>query len=524
MILDISDFTQGTVRECDLCIVGGGAAGITLALEFAHSPLKVILLESGGRQYEAATQDLYATEQPGLPHKGAMEGRARVFGGSTRWWAAQALPFAPFDFTERPWVADSGWPLTFTDLEPYYRRAEKVYPVPESTYDTRTWPSVLGSPPDYAPDQLLAFYSQYSLTPDFARAYSASLEQSKSVEVICHANVTSLDATAEGNALQSVQACSLNGHSLHVRARWFVVCAGAIETARLLLASRNVCQQGLGNDQDLVGRYFQDHLRCRVAPLTIQDPARFHKTFYPVTTNQARYRHKFSASPALQERERILAACGEVFYDPLSNAPLDAAKNLVRAFTHPEVHPYIPSLLREVTRHPDAVLRGIYRRLRGQGMADQGGTPYLSIDSEQAPNYHSRVRLSETCDALGMPKTILDWQLTSLERHTLLVFARTAVRELQRLGLACADLSDFTLPEQPDAMIGRVEDVFHHMGTTRMHTNPRQGVVDLHCRVHGISNLYIGSGAVFPTGSSSNCTLTILALCLRLADELKHLA
>jgi choline dehydrogenase-like flavoprotein len=132
--------------------------------------------------------------------------------------------------------------------------------------------------------------------------------------------------------------------------------------------------------------------------------------------------------------------------------------------------------------------------------------------------------LGEKRDALGMPRLKLDWRLGDLERRTLLEFIGALAAEFARLGLGTFDLQQAADLEDPTAWIERAHDSAHHMGTARMHEDPRFGVVDSQCRVHGIDNLYIGSSAVFPTSARSNPTLTILALCLRLADRLKQAA
>ena len=155
-------------------------------------------------------------------------------------------------------------------------------------------------------------------------------------------------------------------------------------------------------------------------------------------------------------------------------------------------------------------------------MTSRRGTIYLGIQSEQAPNPESRVTLGDDRDALGMRRSVLDWRLTALDRHSILAFVAEVAKEFARLGLGAIDISSFSIPDDVSRMGEWVTDANHHIGTARMHDDPREGVVDRECRVHGIGNLSIGSSAVFPTGGASNPTLTIIALCLRIADRLKR--
>jgi choline dehydrogenase-like flavoprotein len=110
MILDIRRLSADSVLEADVCIIGSGAAGISLATEFLDTPFRVMVLESGGLQHDPDTQNLYNAEIAGNPFVGALDGRARVYGGTTTRWGGQSLRLQPLDFERRPWIAHSGWP------------------------------------------------------------------------------------------------------------------------------------------------------------------------------------------------------------------------------------------------------------------------------------------------------------------------------------------------------------------------------------------------------------------------------
>jgi choline dehydrogenase-like flavoprotein len=140
-----------------------------------------------------------------------------------------------------------------------------------------------------------------------------------------------------------------------------------------------------------------------------------------------------------------------------------------------------------------------------------------------APDPNSRITLGEVRDQLGIRRARIDWRLGELERRTASEYIRTIASELERLGVGTYDLKQAALLDDERAWVKMATDNNHHMGTTRMHESDKLGVVDSNCQVHGIDNLYIGSSAVFPSSGSSYPTLTILALCIRVADRLKDL-
>jgi choline dehydrogenase-like flavoprotein len=233
MITDFNRVGTGAL-QADVCIVGGGAAGISLALAFANTDHRVLLLESGGMQPEEETQNLYQSDVVGLPHHSIHDGRARVFGGTTTRWAGQALPLSDLDFRERAWVPYSGWPFGKEALAPYYRRAEQVMNLNHVSYDAESWPARL-SRPQVQDDEHFSFsFSQFSATPNFATTYRRALERAQNVRVVLHANVTNIETDRQGTTVEGVEVRSLAGRAAVARARYYVICCGGIETARLL--------------------------------------------------------------------------------------------------------------------------------------------------------------------------------------------------------------------------------------------------------------------------------------------------
>jgi choline dehydrogenase-like flavoprotein len=521
MILDMNDVIQDSCLDADICIIGSGAAGITIAREFVESKTSVILLEGGAKKFEEPAQDPYQSQVVGLPHGGIHKGRVRQIGGSTTLWAGQALPLTELDFTRRDWVTHSGWPFARSELMSVYTRAETVMQIPHATYDAATWPKAEGTPPDYDPEKLVPLFSQFTHMPNFFQKYRTMLEGEENIRLITHANVLSIEATSQANAVKQVRIAGFGGRKAIVRAKTFVVCCGGIESARLLLLSNTVEPNGIGNGNDLVGRFFQDHPGVSV-PVIPRDPPRFAAWYDSFRRNGIRYAFKLTMADETQRQQQVLNVGGEIYYPSLEDDALAAAKNLLKIVRQPKRFGEIPGSIGSIARDPAKLAGAMYRYYVLRQPASVGSTnPHLGLSLEQAPNPDSRVTLGNELDSLGMRRAKLDWRLTELETRSARQFLDVVAQEWRRLEIGEIDFSMLRLEGREHGAEGGFSDNNHHIGTTRMGTDPKQSVTAPDCRVHGYDNLYIGSSAVFPTGGFSNPTLTVIALCLRIADTLK---
>ena len=518
MIHDFDNWEAPGPLDADLCIIGSGAAGITIAREFLGSGLRVALLAGGARSQTRPDQDLYNSEIVGLPHPGTHEGRARTFGGTTTLWGGQALPLDLIDFEPRPWVAESGWPFAREEIAPYYGRAQRAMHLPPLDFDTRVWELFGVAPPLYDAGLLRATFSQWSPRPDFAVNYRESLEQSANVSVYLNAHAALLHADPSATTLEHVEVRSLSGRAGRLRARFYVVCAGGIETARLLLASDDVAPGGLGNGHDLVGRYFQDHPAVKFAEVFPERRARFQELYDHFYWQGVKLLPKIALAPEAQRQHEVLNAVAIILFDMPPDSGITASKEVLRTLKSRRMP--TGAQVWNAAKNADEVARLALRyRLAKRSFSPKRGRIFLEAHCEQEPNPDSRVSLCGERDALGMRRARVDWRVTDLHKKTVEVLRETITAEFARLQIGrVKPLDVFSAGSDWRA---RVYDVNHHMGTARMHEDPRHGVVDGDCRVHGMDNLYLGSSAVFPTGGYSNPTLTIIALCLRLADRLK---
>lgn len=508
--------------SAQVCLVGAGAAGIALAIELARSGLRVIVLESGGRALDARAQDLYRSEVVALRHGGVHDLRFRVFGGSTIRWAGQAMPMLDIDFAAREWVPGSGWPIDRDALEPYYHRAASLLQVPAFGRNFDRWPDALPPCPPFQPAIATAVWSVFGPRPDFAERYGATLAAADRVEVLLGANVLELLTDPGATAVLAARVAGLEGKRMTVEADYFVLCAGGIETPRILLASDRTADGGLGNSHDLVGRFFQDHPSFVLGPLHPRASGGL-RAFRPVKRSGVKYLTRIVSARELQARERLLHTGMSVVFDFGQSPAIDAGRRLVQAMRSQELRRDAPTAARAILRDPAPLLRAGWRHyVRHQPALDTSVAPIVGVGCEQLPNPESRVTLAEDRDELGMRRTRLAWKLTEHELRSCARFTELMAGEFERLGIGSIEAAG--IPDDPTAISGIVMDNGHHMGTTRMADCAADGVVDSDCKVFGLDNLYVASCSVFPTSGVSNPTFTMLALCLRIGDTLKRRA
>jgi choline dehydrogenase-like flavoprotein len=520
MIVDLETSGENLELRSDICVIGSGAAGLAIASEMMQSGLDVVVVESGGREHEPPTQALYDVEVSGLPHPGSTEGRFRILGGSTIKWGGQALPLMPADFERREWVQNSGWPISFEELKPYYERACRFLLVDQFNFDTDLFAYLHALPPSFDREQLWYHFSKWSPTPDLREHYLPRLREARNITLLLHANLTRIELDEGEKRVDRILVRSLKGNNAQLRAQAFVLCVGGIETARVLLANNHQAQSGIGNEHDLVGRYFQDHPSAFAGWLNSANPSQAQRLFNVFHKRGLKYSVRCTATPKWQRAHKTLNVSMGVMFEQ-DDSSLQDAKEMYWTLRRGKIAMDSARKLFRMMQHPASLLLPAYHyAFRGRSFAP-GARMRIGLTSEQEPNPESRILLSDTRDALGMRRADVRWKLTDLTRHTIRQFAKTLGEEFRRAGLGEIALESWVL-EDSSEWTNHVTDQYHHMGTARMHDSPEQGVVDGNCQVHGVSNLFIGSSAVFPTSGHSNPTLTIIALCIRLADRLKN--
>jgi choline dehydrogenase-like flavoprotein len=534
-IVDLNDLPDATTVTADICIVGSGAAGITLAAELDGDNQTVCLVEGGGVGPDEETQALYDLDIAGHPVRENFMSRARYFGGTCNLWAGRCMALTPIDLAPRDWVPHSGWPLPYDELGRHYPRAAAILRLPwRDTIGRTLAPSRLSGierrvfdSPDLAPN--VALWAKKPLR--FAATYRKQLQRSRNVSVYLNANVTDIRLNEAGTRVEGCTARSLDGKTLDLRARRFVLACGGLETARLLLASRAVQRQGIGNQSDAVGRYYMDHPRAVFGTVKWSTPRKL-PLMLGMPLAQGMAQAGVQLSDDVQRRERLLnsyLSLERYWSDKTAQAYqsfIHSMKILLRkghagrrfSFSRTELAT-VPELIyllapRELMPH---ALYSAARTLKDRLSA--GAREAIVVNfCEQAPNPQSRVYLGETRDRFDVPRLVLDWRIGREETASLMRLHAVVDSQLRRSGLGQLDHTGEPFSER------LYTDASHHIGTARMSATPRDGVVDPDGAVHGVGNLFIAGSAVFPTSGHANPTLTIVALALRLAAHLKEQA
>lgn len=518
--IDLNTIAAGQEFQSDLCIIGGGIAGLVLADALRGTGRRVDVLEAGGVTDEDEGQALYAAEMAGLLHLGTTQGRFRVYGGSSTRWGGQLLPLASHDFIERPHVPGSGWPLDPSELDPYLNVCEDLLGVNHTPYGAELLNQLPVPGPQLSDPDLLPRFSKWA--PFAFRNVAASLGQRCEADpltrVFLHATVTCLELDRVGNQVQALKVRTLAGGAFSFSARQVVIAAGTIETTRLLLVS------GIGNHSDQLGRWFHDHLSIKAATLLPQPRREFLQRFAPWFIGPTRHTIKFESTAAWQARQGCLNVMGHLVFEAPQTSGFAWFRQQLQARQRGGYSPLtVPAPSIEQLPHEclDLLYLAWKATVRRRRWCPARADMTLYIDTEQQPNPDSCIRLSSRCDALGMPKAIVDWRWGEAERHAFASYRQLFDRQWSYWNFGEIEwLHTFDISSGWEA---KVNDVYHLMGGTRMASCPRHGVVDPQLRVFGINNLFVASCSVFPTGGSSNPTLTLMMLTLRLADQLRSL-
>lgn len=507
MIFDLKKENVSSNVLYDICIVGAGAAGITIAKYFANSSTKVALVESGNFNFDQETQNLYKGETVGnltqRADRKVLEGhylhtsRLRYFGGTTNHWGGWCRPLDDLDFEYRNWVPDSEWPILKKDLEPYYKEAEKVVeinsfaPLEQRQYQ---W----GKNKDESKDIRAPFF-QFSRT-QFRPRYRKEITEAKNVDLFLNSNLTNIKLSENKKRVNHIEIVSLNGNHSSVKAKFIIIACGGIENPRILLNCRDDISDGIGNQNGLVGKYFMEHPHYYNSGKLLTWSWEFNKIekFYG-DWSEFRLRmidgvinkRVFSLSESTQKENRLL----NISFEIVDFSELDRNKE---------------TLAKAIADLSENILNF-------DGMIDKPVMPQINIRAEQGPKESNSVSLIGEKDELGMNKIRLTCNVSDDEINNYLKSMQILGKSL---GLGVSNNSRLRIDLNKESQIHGGP---HHMGTTRMSENPKKGVVDKNCKIHGIDNLFIAGSSVFPTGGFAHPTFTIVALSIRLADHVKNI-
>ncbi len=550
MILTKTHFTDKQRLEADVCIIGSGPAAISIALRFANSQTNVLVISGGGWSETVTNQDLYrGVVAPGVAHESLEENRRRQFGGTSAAWGGRCIPFDPIDFKKRSWVPDSGWPITYDDLLPYYQQAAELCQIGRYEYDAQK------AFPDNGPEIVAGLDSEdlvsyplerWSPPVHFAKTYRTELESSPNIRVLLDAHVLSLQMQTGRDLISHVDV-AMGPLRLTVTARHFVLATGGIENARLLLASANsYFPTGIGNQHDNVGRYYMAHLDGTYVELKIKDKQKLRAGFERDAGGVYCRRRWWITEPA-QEAGKLLNTIFFLYHPTTQNGHRDVVfssiyvaksalavmrqKSIVKAVSKakqllPSMKEHAVNIVKNgVSQLPDMIQLGMKRmaKRRLPYVLPSKRNEYwgLYFQAEQMPNRSSRVYLSKSeKDAYGIPRAEVHIAFTEDDRESIIKAHRLFVQNFRQKDLGDIYYDEAELRQYLAKQINSFNSSAHHIGTTRISADPRTGVVDDQYKVYGLTNLFVAGASVFPTGGHANPTLTIVANALRLAHNL----
>ena len=439
-------------------------------------------------------------------------------------WSSWVVPFDDIDFEKRDWVPYSGWPFGKETLMPYYERANSICGISDFDYEPVHSAEKIGKP-DFRlmplkGSRIKSKIWRFHYPPvNWKDAYLEELQSANNIKIYLNSNVVEIETNDVANQVTRVRVACVNNNQFWVTSKVFVLAMGGVEIPRVLLASNKTQKAGLGNQNDLVGRFFMEHPSYDGFARTMIADREDYPALYTLDSESRReYGVIAGLSPSreFQEKAKILNSATLMFHARGRWTSASVADGFLE---------HVGAVL------TDLGTRGyLGKRLFGRFDLHTHLRRLLDFrpQIEQAPNPDSRITLSEEKDLLGLNQSKLDWRLTELDRHTLHTVNKLLAEEIGQSGLGRAQiLSSETDTHWPlnygffqgikgPSMVGG----WHFTGTTRMHDDSKQGVVDANCKVHGIGNLYIASSSVFPTNSFANPTLTIIALTLRLAEHI----
>ncbi|SEM40210.1 Choline dehydrogenase [Pseudoxanthomonas sp. GM95] len=538
MFVDAKALPPDSVIRADICIVGAGPAGIALATELRHCGLRVILLESGGLNEDLADRGQPASTSVFEGHRGLWT--TRRFGGNANRWLVDAglganhlrlVPLSAADFEARVWMPNSGWPLTLDELNPFYARAQTWFELPQWDYGPAYWEGQDAPRLPLQGSGLRTSMFQFADKDVVLTKNRELIGASGDVNCYYNATATRLQMDEAGVRVTAVHVAPQPGHAAVFEADTIVLAQGGLATPQLLLASNDCHANGIGNTHDLVGRYFMDHplifggtltpaSRKQIDCMALYDLRRLDGTsgmgHLQLTDATLRGEPCVNLSTILfprrsmSRRREIGFRASQRVRDALQKRGRLRKRDLLATLYGLDG---VAQQYNDRKRNPISHL--------GVGGWSKTGNPSHRLDhfevlhqAEQPPRYDNRVRLGEERDDLGNRRIEIQWrwhdQDIALVHKTQDIFAR----ELARSGVGTFEI------RRPFEV--KTTSTTHFLGTTRMHDDPRSGVVDRDGRVHGVDNLFVTGSAVFPSGGYANPTLTIVALSLRLADRIRR--
>ena len=524
MFLDAEVDSWPEDLSADVCLVGSGVMSLALTHYLLdHSTARILLVEQGPLEDTEALSALPAERNTGDLVSAVDASRAQGFGGSSRRWGGQALPFFPQDLDDRPFLDLRGpWPLTLADLAPHYAQASNFLALDSIPFDTDLWRHPVLEQAFGKARALELNFSKWSPIAYLADRYRPIIAASARVTCVCNARVVAIGLNREGTMVEGLRVRRGNAQESRLRSKLVVLCGGGIENPRLLLASRQGDRQGIGNEHDLVGRYYQDHIGFYAARLEPMNWRLFEHLFAAFLKGDQKFLPKLQLSQATQKSQELLNVTGNLAIQESDRSPRQAARRLYRRLRGlPGDETSMVADGKLLLKAPVEAFKIGRSYLRRRLHLPRQATYFLMANAESEPMHDSRIMLDERLDAQGQPRVLVHWRCSDRSLMAMRAYVTGLQESLQSAGIAKVHPSTYLTASNLNWK-ERAYSLYHHMGATRMALSPRQGVVDPDGQVFGVANLYVAGTSVLPTGSASNPSFTALALTFRLGEHLRR--
>jgi choline dehydrogenase-like flavoprotein len=548
VIVPGDDLPDGASLDAEVAVVGAGPAGIVLGLELARAGIDVIVVESGGAKPDAEVQRL--GDATFLTRHATMRASTRrQIGGASVIWGGRCVPYDEIDFEERPFVEDARWPVGYAELAPLFERACEWLRCGRAQFDATEIPELAAAslvPGLGDGEARTTTLERWSLPTNFGREYAADLASERKLRLVT--GLTCVDVTSEISPLRvrHLETRAIDGRSVKVTARRYVLAAGGLETTRLMLASRDTDPAGLGNHSGHLGRWYMSHLSGRIARVHFETDPR--QTIYGhERDNDGIYvRRRFSVSPEVQMRREIANVVGWLVNPELADprhgsgilsfaylaltSPLGnrfAAEAIRDSMTKGRRGPrrkHLMNVVRDIVPTVRFALSFGYHRFLARRKApgfyvySEANEYPLQFHAEHLPNAESRVWLGDDVDDLGLPRLHVDLRFTEQDARGIVEAHEIWDTHLRDRGVGRLE---WLVEDREAAVLDQAGGGAHQAGTTRMSERPEDGVVDANLNVHGFEDLYVASSSTFVTSSQANSTFMIVVFALRLADRLR---
>jgi choline dehydrogenase-like flavoprotein len=525
MIRDLDLNPGATTHEADVCVIGSGPAGLSVARALVDQGMRVVIVEAG--PMTPVLRDAPGTiESTRRAYPGGTRGRAFGLGGTSALWGGQLLPLREHETRSRPSVGAIAWPAAYAEISRHYATLLRWTGVDEAPFGMRD-PGALSHPATHLDWE--GFEPRFSKWIPFrhrnlARSWLPRMLSTGRLQVYVNAEVMRWQGQSGPGAtcVADLHAIAPQGGRLQVRARHFVICAGALESPRLVLEMLEQLQiEPAPIGPSRVGQFLQDHLSLRVAQFRMHDRRRFAKLFAPFFTGTTMQSLRIELPTTAAQGAALPSCYAHFILDTPADSGFAALRDTLRSLQAGRIHDALRNAGKMAAATPE-ILEILHARfLCHRLVVPRRSTVFLHLDFEQPQREQNRVQRGLMRDATGRRKLVIDWDV-ACDPEPIVREMRARFESFWQKNR----LDDVAQPAFLDMQAIRerwpnnVYDIYHPAGTLRMASSSSPGSVDENLRVFGTDNCYVVSSAVFPSMGSANPTLTIMALGLRLAERL----